>query len=121
MQEQVEGLEKSYDNLGEAIEKAYSTDASELIDQQNELLEQQKILIQGQIAEEKNKKKSDNGRIEEWQNQLESIDKQIGENKEKQLDAIMVAILNLPSMNLHRRMLMRGRREMTGRSLLKIW
>ena len=89
MQEQVEGLEKSYDNLGEAIEKAYSTDASELIDQQNELLEQQKILIQGQIAEEKNKKKSDNGRIEEWQNQLESIDKQIGENKEKQLDAIM--------------------------------
>ena len=89
MQEQVEVLEKSYDNLGEAIGKAYSTDASELIDQQNELLEQQKILIQGQIAEEKNKKKSDNGRIEEWQNQLESIDKQIGENKEKQLDAIM--------------------------------
>lgn len=48
-----------------------------------------RYLSRGRIAEEKNKKKSDNGRIEEWQNQLESIDKQIGENKEKQLDAIM--------------------------------
>lgn len=89
MQEQVETLEKAYDNLGEAVEKAYSADASELIDQQNEMLEQQKVLIQNQIIEEKNKKKSDDGRIKEWEEQLEAIDKQIGQNKEKQIDAIM--------------------------------
>lgn len=89
MQEQVEVLEKAYDNLGEAVDKAYSADASELIDQQNEMLEQQKVLIQGQIAEEKNKKNSDEGRIKEWEDQLETINKQIGDNKEKQIDAIM--------------------------------
>lgn len=89
MQEQVETLEKAYDNLGEAVEKAYSADASELISQQNEMLEQQKVLIQNQIIEEKNKKKSDDGRIKEWEEQLEAIDKQIGQNKEKQIDAIM--------------------------------
>lgn len=89
MQEQVETLEKAYGNLGEAVEKAYSADASELIDQQNKMLEQQKVLIQNQIIEEKNKKKSDDGRIKEWEEQLEAIDKQIGQNKEKQIDAIM--------------------------------
>lgn len=89
MQEQVETLEKAYGNLGEAVEKAYSADASELISQQNEMLEQQKVLIQNQIIEEKNKKKSDDGRIKEWEEQLEAIDKQIGQNKDKQIDAIM--------------------------------
>lgn len=89
MQEQVETLEKAYGYLGDAIDKAYSTDASNLIDQQNEMLAQQKVLIQNQIIEEKNKKKSDDGRIKEWEEQLEAIDKQIGQNKEKQIDAIM--------------------------------
>ena len=89
IQDQIEVLEKSYENLGESLEKAYSADASKLIDQQNTLLAQQKVLIQNQIAEEQSKKKSDKGRIEEWQNQIEEIDKQIAGNKEKQIDAIM--------------------------------
>lgn len=89
IQDQIEVLEKSYGNLGESLEKAYSADASKLIDQQNTLLAQQKVLIQNQIAEEKSKKKADKGRIEEWQNQIEEIDKQIAGNKEKQIDAIM--------------------------------
>ena len=83
LQDQIDALEKSYDELGEAIEEAYSTDASELIEQQNELLEQQKILIQNQIAEERSKKDTDEERIKEWE-----INKQIEENKEKALDAI---------------------------------
>lgn len=89
IQDQIEVLEKSYGNLGESLEKAYSADASKLIDQQNTLLAQQKVLIQNQIAEEQSKKKSDKGRIEEWQKQIEEIDKQIAGNKEKQIDAIM--------------------------------
>lgn len=88
LQDQIDALEKSYDELGGAIEEAYSTDASELIEQQNELLEQQKILIQNQIAEERSKKDTDEERIKEWENQIDEINKQIEENKEKALDAI---------------------------------
>lgn len=88
LQGQIDALEKSYDELGEAVEEAYSTDASELIEQQNELLEQQKILIQDQIAEERSKKDTDEERIKEWENQIDEINKQIEENKEKALDAI---------------------------------
>lgn len=88
LQDQIDALEKSYDELGEAIEETYSTDASELIEQQNELLEQQKILIQNQIAEERSKKDTDEERIKEWENQIDEINKQIEENKEKALDAI---------------------------------
>lgn len=86
--EQVNTLQKSYDLLGEAIEEAYSKDASELIEQQNELLEQQKVLIQQQIAEEEAKKKTDNARIEKWKQQIEDIDKQIADNKEAAVDAV---------------------------------
>lgn len=88
LQGQIDALEKSYDELGEAVEEAYSTDASELIEQQNELLEQQKILIRNQIAEERSKKDTDEERIKEWENQIDEINKQIEENKEKALDAI---------------------------------
>lgn len=88
LQDQIDALEKSYDGLGEAVEEAYSTDASELIEQQNELLEQQKILIQNQIAEERSKKDTDEERIKELENQIDEINKQIEENKEKALDAI---------------------------------
>jgi|GEM_PF-511230 len=88
LQDQIDALEKSYDELGGAVEEAYSTDASELIEQQNELLEQQKILIQNQIAEERSKKDTDEERIKELENQIDEINKQIEENKEKALDAI---------------------------------
>lgn len=89
IQDQIEVLEKSYKNLGDSLEKAYSADASKLIEQQNTLLEQQKVLIQNQIAEEKSKKKADAGRIKDWENQIEDINKLIGDNKEKQIDAIL--------------------------------
>lgn len=86
--DQIEVLDRAYDRLGDAIEKAYSVDASELIEQQNRMLEQQKVLIQQQIREEEEKKKTDNDRIKEWKNQLEDIDKTLADNKEKAKDAI---------------------------------
>lgn len=89
MQEQIEVLKKSYDNLGDSVEKAYSQDASKMIAQQNEMLERQKVLIQNQMAEERSKKKTDEGKLKEYQNQIDDINKLIGENKEKQIDAIL--------------------------------
>lgn len=88
IQDQIEVLEKSYEKLGDSVEEAYSKDASKLIGQQNEMLEQQKVLIQNQIKEEQSKKNADGNRIKEWQDQLEDIDKVIAENKEKAVDAI---------------------------------
>lgn len=88
LQDQIEVLEKSYERLGNSVEKAYSKDASNLINQQNKLLEQQKVLIQQQIREEQDKKKTDNDRIKEWQQQIEEINNLIEENKEKAVDAI---------------------------------
>lgn len=88
LQDQIETLDKSYEILGDAIDKAYSKDASKLIEQQNTLLEQQKVLIQQQIREEDDKKKTDHGKIKDWQNQLDEIDKTLAGNKEKAVDAI---------------------------------
>ncbi len=88
LQNQIDTLDASYDNLGRSIEKAYSKDASKLIEQQNTLLEQKKLLIQQQIAEEMDKKDSDDGRIKEWQQQIDDINNLIEDNKEKAKDAI---------------------------------
>lgn len=88
LQTQIETLEKSYEKLGKSVEDAYSKDASKMIEQQNTLLAQQKLLIQQQIAEEKDKKDTDWGRIEEWENQIEEIDQLIADNKEKAVDVI---------------------------------
>lgn len=88
LQDQIDTLDRSYDNLGRSIEKAYSKDASNLIEQQNKLLEQQKLLIQNQIKEEQSKKKTDDDRIREWQNQIEDINQTIEDNKQSAVDAI---------------------------------
>ena len=83
LQEQIDVLDASYDKLGRSIEKAYSTDASNLIEQQNKLLEQQKIKIQQQIQEEEDKKKTDEERIRQWEQQIADIDATIADNAEK--------------------------------------
>ena len=88
LQDQIDTLDRSYDNLGRSIEEAYSKDASNLINQQNKLLEQQKLLIQNQIKEEQDKKKTDDERIKEWQNQIEDINQTIEDNKQSAVDAI---------------------------------
>lgn len=88
LQDQVDTLNKSYEKLGHSIEKAYSSDASKLIEDQNKLLEQQKVLIQNQIKEEQDKKKTDKGRIKDWQDQIDEINQVIQDNKEKQIDSI---------------------------------
>ncbi len=88
LQDQIDVLDKSYEKLGDEIEKVFSKDASKLIDQQNKLLEQQKVLIQQQIREEQDKKKTDKDRIKDWQDQIDEINQAIADNKEAGKDAI---------------------------------
>ena len=88
LQDQIETLDRFYEKLGDSIEKAYSIDASDLIGQQNKLLEQQKLLIQQQIKEEEEKKKTDSERIKEWKEQIQDIDDLIADNAEKAQESI---------------------------------
>ena len=88
LQDQIDTLTSSYNKLGCAVEEAYSKDASGLIEDQNKLLEQQKLLIEQQIREEQDKKKTDDGRIKQWQQQIEEINQTIEDNKEAAVDAI---------------------------------
>lgn len=88
LQDQVETLDRSYEKLGKSVETAYGKGASNLIEDQNKLLEQQKVLIQNQIKEEQDKKNTDSGRIKEWENQIDEINNLISDNKEKAIDAI---------------------------------
>ncbi|MEG2099781.1 MAG: hypothetical protein RRY42_07735, partial [Mucinivorans sp.] len=91
LQKQVDALDVSYKKLGEAVEYAYSIDASKMIGQQDKMLAQQKVLIQNQIAEEESKKDSDNGRIEAWRDQIDQINETLSDNKIKAQDAIFGA------------------------------
>ena len=88
LQDQVDTLDRSYEKLGKSIEDSYGKSASSLIEDQNKLLEEQKVLIQNQIKEEQDKKNTDSGRIKEWENQIDEINNLISDNKEKAIDAI---------------------------------
>lgn len=86
--EEVENIEADYDKLGKSIEKAYSVDASDLINQQNTLLEQKKKNLQLMIAEEESKKNSDPEQIKQWKQQIDGIETSIESNAEKAQEAI---------------------------------
>lgn len=84
-----ENLEKSYDELGRSVEKAFSVDASNLIDQQNDLLAQKKANLELMIAEEQAKKNVDSEQVTEWENEIKSIENSIEDNAEKAKEAIL--------------------------------
>lgn len=85
---QIKGLERNYKNLGKAIGESYGVDASKMIEQQNQILRQKQQLIRLQIMEEKSKKKSDDGKIQQMQSEIESISDTIGDNTQRAKDAI---------------------------------
>lgn len=86
--EKNETLDSSYEKLGKSIEKAYSVDASKLIEQQNTLLEQKKANLRLMIAEEKAKKNSDEEQIKQWEDEINGIETDIEDNAEKAKEAI---------------------------------
>lgn len=86
--EEVAKIDAEYENLGKSIEKAYSVDASDLIKQQNELLEQKKANLDLMIAEEEAKKNVDSEQVKAWREAINGIEDTIEANAEKAQDAI---------------------------------
>lgn len=85
---QIKGLERNYKSLGKSIGESYGVDASKMIEQQNQILRQKQQLIRLQIMEERSKKKSDDGKIQQMQSEIESISDTIGDNAQRAKDAI---------------------------------
>lgn len=88
LEDDIHDLEIAYDDLGREIDKAYSTDAAKMIEEQNRMLEEQQRLIREQMQLEEDKKNTDEERLEQWEDELHDIDNQIADNKEAALDAI---------------------------------
>ena len=89
LQKQIDALQKSYDKLGKSASEAFSTDASAMIEQQNQLLLQQKALIRQQMMEEEAKKKTDDDKMQEYRDTLDEIDEAIADNKKSAKEAII--------------------------------
>lgn len=88
LQKQVDNLKRAYDALGKSIDKAYSVDATNLIQQQDANLRRQKELLEAQIRAEEKKKKTDKGRIRQWEEAIHSIDEILAESEARQIEAI---------------------------------
>lgn len=88
LEDDIHDIEIAYDDLDRAIDKAYSTDAAKMIEEQNRMLEEQQRLIREQMQLEEDKKNTDDERLEQWEDELHDIDNQIADNKEAALDAI---------------------------------
>jgi len=80
-------LQRAYDQLGEAIQQAYSFDqltAATKQSQQN--LEKQNEALEKAIAAEKAKKHTDWGKVEEWGNQMEDNKRKIIELQQNMIN-----------------------------------
>lgn len=87
--DQVKNLKVQYQELERAIEKALGEDKYKA--QQNVIanLEKQKILLQQMIQKEKDKKKTDNGKIDAWKQEISDINAQIEDLKKSIVDDIL--------------------------------
>ncbi len=87
--DQVKNLKVQYQDLERAIDKALGSD--KYTAQQNVIanLEKQKILLQQMIQKEKDKKKTDNGKIDAWKQEISGINAQIDDLKKSIVDDIL--------------------------------
>lgn len=88
LQTRIEGLNRAYSKLGKEIDHAYSHDASRLIADQDRLLEQKQSFLRQQIREEQAKKKTDSSKIKNYEQEIESINSTLEDNRRKAKDAI---------------------------------
>jgi hypothetical protein len=87
--QEVENLEKQYNNLERAVGKALGTDSYYLQKKQVELMETQKMQLQAAIDAEKGKKKTDNGKIKEWESQMAALDGKIEDTLQSITDDLL--------------------------------
>lgn len=88
LQKQIDAIEESYSDLEKAVSRTYSTVKSKNIDIEIEAKQQQIALIRQQIQEERDKKKTDHGRIEEWEKKIRGLESDIETLRDSALDAI---------------------------------
>ena len=88
IQKEIEKLDKEYAKLQEKTASSYSGRKAASIQEESKNLEKQNQLIQQQIAEEQAKKKTDQSKIDEWNNAIEANREQNEKNKALVVDAI---------------------------------
>lgn len=95
MQNQVENLSKSYDKLSESIDNAFSLDLMKTDAQKaNQNLQQRINKYNEMIALEEAKKKTDKDKIEEWRDEIASLQDEIAENNKKIVSTATDGILD---------------------------
>ena len=95
MQKQVENLSKAYDKLSESIDNAFSLDLMKTDAQAaNRNLQQQINKYNEMIALENAKKKTDKDKIEEWRDEIASLQDEIAENNKKIVSTVTDGILD---------------------------
>lgn len=73
LQNTAEKVAKAYANIGYTAEKALGGAKYDNAKEQLENIAKQQLLIQQQIREEDSKKKTDHGKIEEWERQIQEL------------------------------------------------
>ena len=86
--EQINELNSSYDDLGKQAERTFGASNAEIRRQQIELKKAQIELLKTAIAEEKAQKDPDNDKIREWQNQINTLNGEIEDLGEEAVNAI---------------------------------
>lgn len=86
---EVKNLKVQYQELERAIDKALGDDKYKAQQTVIANLEKQKILLQQMIQKEKDKKKTDNGKIDDWKQQISDINAQIDDLKKSIVDNIL--------------------------------
>lgn len=88
LQKQIDALEESYTYFEKAISKSYSKAKQSNIELEINAYQQQISLIKQQIQEERDKKKTDNGKIEEWEKNIRECERKINDLRDAAVDAI---------------------------------
>jgi len=84
----IDSLKKSYDDLEDSVSKAFSTAKAQLVTAEMQNLKDQNEAITKQIADEKSKKKVDNGALTNYQDAIDANKKKIEELKDTYIEAI---------------------------------
>jgi len=87
-QELIDSLKKSYDDLEDSVSKAFSTAKAQLVTAEMQNLKAQNEAITKQIADEKSKKKVDNGALTNYQDAIDANKKKIEELKDSYIEAL---------------------------------
>ena len=93
-QKAVEKLQKGYEELERSLERAYSSmDIGGLTKKMNDNLEQQKEHTKEMIELEQSRKKPDQGKIDDWNDEIAELERQMADNTEETFNNLTNGIL----------------------------